>query len=309
MQFSLILPTHNSESHLKQCLDSIFTLKGDYEVITADGGSTDSTLSILKDYNVKLVNTKNISISNNRNEAAKHAKGDILIFIDSDCIVSPDLLNKTKQNLNHYGIYGAFSKPAKNANWIAKTWLFAESKPKGLTNWIPTATLAIKRETFNNIGGFNESLKTGEDFDLCERVRKQGQKIFNDPSIASIHLGQTSTIKEFFKKEMWRGKTLIKSIIQHGLTKSELPSTLITFYHFFGLITAILTLLIIPISTYPIVVALPLLILPSLLLAIRKTVQTKRLLYIHKFITLIFIYQIARAFSLIRYNQFRHISL
>jgi len=305
-KFSIIIPTYNSEKYIQPCLDSIMNIdfpKKDYEIIVVDGRSKDRTLNILKKHKIKLIHSTNISIANSRNLAAKQAKADNLVFIDSDCVVNKNILKISENHLKKYSSCGSFYKPSKKARWIARTWLLIEKKKKGLVDWVPSGTLIVKKDAFKEIKGFNEKLKTGEDFDFCYRLKKKGNKIFNDPSIASIHLGQTDNFKEFFKKEMWRGNSLIKSIKQHGWLKEEFLSTSITLYHFSVLILLIIAVVFLPFKIMGI--TLVLLILPSFLLAIRKTIQSREITYLFNFYFLIITYQIARAISLIRYNQFK----
>ncbi|MCM8787668.1 MAG: glycosyltransferase [Candidatus Omnitrophica bacterium] len=305
MKFSIIIPAYNSEKYIKACLDSIFNLnypKKDYEVIVVDGGSKDTTLNILKKYKVKVVHSKNISIANSRNLGAKEAKGDTLVFIDSDCLANKELLKKAEEHLKKYSCCGAFYKPSKTARWVAKGWLMIEGKNKGIVNWIPSGTLIVKKSVFFEIDGFNEMLQTGEDFDFCLKLKNRGYKIFNDPSVASIHLGQTDNLKDFFKKEMWRGSSLIKSLKESGIPKEKLPSTFLTTYHFLAVFLFMGSLFI---NIKIVILFLLILIIPSFLLTIRKTIQTKKIDYFFKFYILLWVYQIARAISIIRYNQFR----
>lgn len=307
MDFSIIIPTCNSEKHIKSCLDSVFSLnypKKSFEVIVVDGSSKDKTLDIIKKYRVKLVHTKNISISDNRNVGAAKAKGRNLVFIDSDCFVNKDLLKKSKEYLKKYDCCGSFYKSHQKQGWIAKTWILIEGKKKGIVDWVPSGTLVVKKNIFEKLNGFNKKLQTGEDFDFCYRLRKKGHKIFNDPSIASIHLGQTDSIKDFFKNELWRGNALLRGIKEHGLLKEELFSTLITFYHFIVILFFLVSLFLLKLSFYPLVLSLLLLLLPSLLLTIRAMIKSRSIYFVN-FYVLIFIYQIARAFSLVRPNKLK----
>lgn len=305
MKFSIVIPCYNSEKYIKSCLDSIFSLnypKKEYEVILVDGGSKDKTLEIIKKYNIRLVHSKNISISNSRNLGAKQAKGENLVFVDSDCMVEKELLNKAERYFKKYICCGSFYDPPAKAGWIAKTWLYIEGKKKGLVNWLPGCLTFVKRSAFLDVNGFNETLQTGEDFDFCSKLRKKGHQLYNDPGLLVVHLGQTDDIKNFFKKEMWRGNALIKGMKEHGFLLAELPSTIATFYHFFAILFFLISLF----TTIDIlIISFLLLIIPSFLLAIRKAIQTGKIAYLFKFYALIFVYQIARAVSLIRYNQLK----
>ena len=306
MKFSIIIPTFNSGKYIKACLDSVFALdypNNKFEVIVVDGGSKDETLNILKNYPVNVVNSKNISISNSRNLGAKSAKGENLVFIDSDCLINKKLLKKSETHLKNYACCGSFYKPAKEHGWVSRAWLFVENKKWGLVDWVPAGTLVLQKDVFEDIKGFNESLTTQEDFDFCLRLKERGYVIYNDKTVSSIHLGQTDNLKDFFKKEIWRGDSLIKSIKAHGILKEEIISTSLIFYYFFAFCILILSLFLFNLNL--IVISLVLIILPPFFLASRKVAQTKKISYFFKFYILILLYQIARTVSLVRHNQFK----
>ena len=90
MKISIIIPVYNSSFTLKECLDSIFssTFK-DYEVIVVSGNSTDDSIKIAKQFQIKIIELpENKGPAFARNEGAKISKGDILLFIDS---LSPEV--------------------------------------------------------------------------------------------------------------------------------------------------------------------------------------------------------------------------
>lgn len=105
MKFSVIVPVYNVEKYLKKCIDSIVsqTYK-DFELIIVDDGSTDGSEKIYLQYknipNVVIIKTKNQGSSKARWEGINCAKGEYVVFIDSDDFVSEKLLEVINQNLD-----------------------------------------------------------------------------------------------------------------------------------------------------------------------------------------------------------------
>ena len=95
MKFSIIIPIYNVEEFIKECLDSVMsqTFK-DYEVIAVNDGTKDNSMDIVKKYKVKIINQENGGLSSARNTGVKHAKGEYIIFLDSDDTIERDLLKK-----------------------------------------------------------------------------------------------------------------------------------------------------------------------------------------------------------------------
>lgn len=101
-KYSIIIPVYNVESYIKRTLDSIFnqTFK-DYEVIVVNDGSTDKSMDIVKDYNVKIINSTHVEVSEARNIGVKKATGEYLIFLDSDDYWDNKLLEEISINLKN----------------------------------------------------------------------------------------------------------------------------------------------------------------------------------------------------------------
>ena len=101
-KFSIIVPAYNVEKYIKRCLDSIFSQSyQDYEVIVINDGSTDSTLQIINNYNVKLINQVNSGLSVARNNGVNAAQGEYIIFVDSDDYIEKDLLLEVSKMLDN----------------------------------------------------------------------------------------------------------------------------------------------------------------------------------------------------------------
>lgn len=109
MELSIIIPMYNVEAYIEECIDSILPAlkkKSNIEVILIDDGSTDNSLSIAKRYEdiddkIRLYSQINQGLAASRNKGIANAKGEYLIFVDSDDKISIDklfqLLNKVKK--------------------------------------------------------------------------------------------------------------------------------------------------------------------------------------------------------------------
>ena len=127
-KFSIIIPVYNVEKYIKKCLDSVFTqTEKDYEVIVVNDGTKDNSMDIVKNYDVKIVNQKNQGLSEARNTRLKNAKGEYILFLDSDDYIEKDLLKelnksiKNKPDLVRFQIREVFDTYKKDYNELSFT--------------------------------------------------------------------------------------------------------------------------------------------------------------------------------------------
>lgn len=105
---SVIIPVYNAENYLKECIDSVLNQTYSYfEVILINDGSTDNSKDICDSYSrmderVKVITQKNAGVSVARNTGLKNAKGDYIIFMDSDDYIEPDMYEKMICVINEY---------------------------------------------------------------------------------------------------------------------------------------------------------------------------------------------------------------
>ncbi|MBY7803166.1 glycosyltransferase [Vibrio fluvialis] len=108
MFFSIIIPAYNAEKYIERCLDSVINqLHNDYEIIVINDGSTDSTVEVIEskylkpgsECNIKLFTIENSGVSNARNAGLRKAKGEYIIFLDSDDWIQPESLFTLYQNI------------------------------------------------------------------------------------------------------------------------------------------------------------------------------------------------------------------
>lgn len=106
MLFSVIIPVYNVEPYLRECLDSVLAQTcGDWEAVCVDDGSTDGSGDILADYasrdsRIHVVTQANSGLSAARNTGLDHARGDYILFLDSDDWLEPSALESINAQLS-----------------------------------------------------------------------------------------------------------------------------------------------------------------------------------------------------------------
>jgi GT2 family glycosyltransferase len=104
-------------------------------------------------------------------------------------------------------------------------------------DWLGAGNLFVRRDAFEKVGGFSETLVAAEDVDLCHRLREQGGKIVCDHGIRSVHHGEPKTVWHFLRKEYWRGSSGVRAWIAQGFPLRDAPSLVWPVWHLvFGLI-------------------------------------------------------------------------
>jgi uncharacterized protein (TIGR00661 family) len=189
MKLSIIIPTYNEEEYLPNLLESIKKQNfSSYEIIVADNNSNDNTVKIAEEYGCKIVEGGLPGIG--RNNGAKIAKGDILLFLDSDLRLTPNYLEDLVSEFegDNLGIGITQMTPMSErhrdkflhdlANWFM---IAAENiKPHGAGCY----GIVSKRYLHEMAGGFDETLTFGEDTDYIERLAKLEEfKVLRKPRI------------------------------------------------------------------------------------------------------------------------------
>ena len=177
MIFSIIIPTYNEEDYLPVLLDSIKEQDfNDYEVIVADANSKDRTREIAEEYGCTVVDGGLPAVG--RNNGAKVAKGEILLFLDSDLQLTEDYLPKVLYEFRMENLGIAITQMLPMSNKIEDKLYhdFANYFMIGVENIKPHGAgcygIIAKRELHEKCGGFDESLTFGEDTDYIERLAK-----------------------------------------------------------------------------------------------------------------------------------------
>ncbi len=308
---SIIIPTFNEEQHIGRCLDSLMNLnypREKLEIVVVDNGSRDTTVEILKKYKTKVLINQKGTISQSRNLGATHAQGEILAFIDGDCIASPDWLENavTLFKNREIGAVGCWYKLPPRPSLTEKIWDIHTSRrmKAGYTDWIPSSNFIIRRNVFEVIGGFKDFLVTSEDVDICDKVRKNGMKVYSDPRLSLVHLDNPKNIKEFFIKEMWRGGGVMQNFLQSFPGLKFNKALLFALSTLFFVLNAIIGIVIWYISGNISLFLLSIIALAfiPLCFSIQVMMQHRQWRYFFHLMFLFFIFGISRALSLLNFR-------
>ena len=208
---SVIIPAYNEEKVIENCLKSL--LNQNYkliEIILIDDGSSDKTLKIAKKYKIKTLKQNHKGPGPARNLGASYAKGETLVFADSDMTFEKNFIGDLVKPILQRKTIGTFSKNEMNANasnrwsvcWqINHGWPIERLVPQDYPDQAPVFRAILKRE-FDKVGGFDTSGEYTDDWSLS---RKLGIKSTLARGAIYYHLNP-STFQEVFKQARWIGK-------------------------------------------------------------------------------------------------------
>jgi glycosyltransferase involved in cell wall biosynthesis len=192
-KISLVTATFNSASVLKSCLDSICSQQhNSVEHLIIDGGSTDNTQLLIKDYqnnyqniDIKFISEPDQGIYDALNKGIQKATGDIIGFVHSDdALASKDTLKNIAKAFYENDVYGVYGDlhyvAADNPNKILRNWVSQPFSAKLLKKgWMPAhPTLFLRKEIYEQFGGFDLSYKIAADYEFILRVFKHKQLSF-----------------------------------------------------------------------------------------------------------------------------------
>ena len=218
MKLSVVIPCLNAAETIGDQLDALRRQKWDepWEVIIADNGSTDATLSVIQANDHGFTSLEVIDASDRqgaahaRNVGACFASGESLLFCDADDEVGPGWLAAMGAALSEYDFVASRLEIAKlNPPWIAGSLKNPQEnglQKVGYPPYLPHAGgsgLGIKRVLHQRVGGFDESLPRLQDTDYCFRVQMLGVEL-KFVADAVVHVRYSRNPVSFFRQaRLW----------------------------------------------------------------------------------------------------------
>ena len=232
MNISVIIPTFNRKKTLKRAIQSVLMQSyTPYEIIVIDDGSDDCTKEWLKDNypNVKYIYQMNSGVSSARNKGIKFARGDWIALLDSDDEWLP---SKLKDQANEIELNPAAKFLHTNEIWIRngvrvnqmkkhkKYGGYIFEKCLDMCRISPSSVL-IKKDIFDEIGMFDETLKVCEDYDLWLRVASKYPVHFLDRPLIKKYGGHSDQLSKVDDGiESYRIRSL-KKIMNSGILNKK----------------------------------------------------------------------------------------
>ena len=196
-KMSVVIPAFNASAHIEECLDHVFASKfKEFQVILVDDHSTDDTVAKAARYPCLILkNEINYGAAHSRNLGIEAASADLILFIDSDVLIPPDLLDRVLDFFNHHPdvsiLQGCYNHKPYYQNLLSQykhfVFSFRGSLPGGVyINYVHTACAAMRKSVFKKLR-FNEDLKRREDIEFGLRCSEHGYRIYADPSLTVGH--------------------------------------------------------------------------------------------------------------------------
>lgn len=220
MEYSFIIPCHNSESTISQCLETILELlktnpQAKAEIIVINNASTDQTEELVRKYPAKLHYLDQKSRAQARNLGASKATGKYLCFIDSDVLLAKNWLDLIINHLNsspEVKAIGTFTKPSRPKDSKLSLFNYLLEFNRYLTPrlaadyvFLDTKACVYRRDIFLDLK-FDENLKWYEDIDLSRRLSVQTGLIIMAEDCKSSHLESNLTFLSLFMKAFFAGR-------------------------------------------------------------------------------------------------------
>ena len=212
---SFVVPAYNEELTLAGALASIHeAARGanlEYEVVVSNDASTDRTAEIAEQNGARVVHVQNRQISKTRNDGARAAKGERLVFVDADTYVNAGVIQAAMAALDRGAVGGGatpvFDDEAPRYARFLLIWVLTQMR------WFRMAAgcfIFCRRDAFEAVGGFDERHFAGEEIMLSWALRRHGRmEILPEKVVTSS--------RKFRSRSLWETTWITLRLFARGL--------------------------------------------------------------------------------------------
>ncbi|MBL7058357.1 glycosyltransferase [Patescibacteria group bacterium] len=228
---TIIISTKNEEKNIENCLRSIKSQdypEKRYEIILVDNFSQDKTIAIAQKYTENIF-SQGPERSTQRNFGFKKAKGDYILFLDADMMLSENVLSTCVKKIQ--------MEPELIALYIAEIVVGNSyfHRVRNFERSFYDATVIdcvrfIKSKVCLDIGGFDENLTSAEDWDFDKRIRMKG--LVGHIASAIFHNEAEMDLKKYLRKKHLYGDGMSKYIAKWGTKDSDVRKQFGMLYRF-----------------------------------------------------------------------------
>jgi GT2 family glycosyltransferase len=197
---SIIVPVYNGRAELGRCLAALTEPSPAVEIIVVDDGSTDESGLVAARMGARVLTlAANAGPAAARNYGARHARGDVLFFVDADVVMGPGAVQRVAAVLEARpemaAVFGSYDASPAAEGIVSRYrnllhhFVHQTGAPDASTFWAGCG--AIRRAIFEEVGGFDEKrfrYASIEDIELGYRLRSAGHRILLDRALQGTHL-------------------------------------------------------------------------------------------------------------------------
>lgn len=237
MLASVVIPLYNNEATICTCIEALLaqSIAARLKIIVVDDGSTDDGPARVKNYPVVLCHQKNAGPAAARNAGVRVAQGDIVLFLDADCVAPLLWAEQMLAAFYNPDILAAVgridSATCELLSQLIQTEIeerYRKLSTAHTIDFFASVAVAIRRQVFLDLGGFREDFRYSEDAELAYRINQQGSKMVLAKADRVLHHHPTHWRNYFqmkFCRGLWRMRTY-QLFPQKIVSDSWTPQTL-----------------------------------------------------------------------------------
>lgn len=226
---AVVVPTRDARRYLDAVIPALLRAAaraGVTEIVVVDNGSRDGTAAhVVATWpdSIRVLHAEGVHVGEVRNIGARATTGEVLSFVDADCVLDEDYYEQALAVLGDQSLDATGSRYdlPDDARWIERTWdgLHRTARTGGPVDYLNAGNFLVRRSAFDAVGGFDARLESGEDAELGQRLRRRGSRIVSAPRVRARHLGNPKTLTGFVRKQRWHAMGMFGTVDARGVDK------------------------------------------------------------------------------------------